>query len=190
LSDIETAMNVAAIRMQARATGEFDRALSVLEDASRVHWDAAGHPVLPEEGSPLRDAAIGLADLLLVSGQEERGRRLLAAILDRMRYELDELARPELWYYRWHPTALALHGEHGAAVAMIERSVASGIGLGDWWYYLQLEPAYAPLRQDPRFQETLRKVRARIEAERRELDRLRAEGLVPDRSGGSAAPTS
>jgi hypothetical protein len=34
-----------------------------------------------------------------------------------------------------------------------------------------------------RFQATLRKVRAHVETQRRELERMRAEGLVPDRTG-------
>ena len=147
-----------------------------------MHWGAEGRPALPQVGSPLRDAAIGLVDVLLASGQEQQGHRLLTTILSRMRYELEELGRPEYWYCRWHPAALALSGEHDAAIAMIERSIATGIGLGDWWYYLELEPAYTPLRQDPRSQATLRKVRDFIQAQRLELDRMRRDGLVPDRS--------
>ncbi len=181
-STIETAMNVAAIRMHARATGDFARAQSALEAAAGVRWDAAGHAILPQEGSPLRDAAIGLADVLLASGQEERGRVLLATILALMKSEIGELGRPEFFYYRSHPIALALNGESDAAIAMIERSVASGIGLRDWWYYFESEPAYAPLRTDARFQATLRTVSERTEAQRKELGRMRAEGHVPKRS--------
>jgi hypothetical protein len=43
--------------------------------------------------------------------------------------------------------------------------------------------AYAPARRDGRFQATLREVRAHVETQRRELERMRAEGLVPDRTG-------
>jgi hypothetical protein len=184
VSGMEMSMHVAAIRMHARVTGEFERARTALEEASGVRWDAAGRAILPHEGSPVRDAAIGLADVLLASGQERQGRQLLATILARMRYELGELGRPELWYYYWHPTALALNGERDAAIAMIERSVANGAGLRHWWYFFESEPAYAPLRRDARFQATLRTVRAYAEAQRRELDRMRAKGLVPDRSAG------
>ena len=153
----------------------------MLEDASGVRWDDAGRAILPPEGSPLRDAAIGLADVLLASGQTERGRSLLDSILGRMRHEVGELGRPEFFYYRSHPIALALHGEHDAAIALIERSVASGLALRDWWYYFESEPAYQPLRKAARFQAALQSVRTRVAAQRAELDRLRTAGLVPDR---------
>ena len=68
----------------------------------------------------------------------------------------------------------------------LQRFVAATNGgfLGDWWYYFELEPAFVTLRQDPRFQELVRKAREHVAAERRELDRMRAEGLVPDRTAG------
>ena len=55
--------------------------------------------MLPEEASRVRDAAIALADVLLASGQEQKGRTLLAATLGRMRHEVGELGRPEYWYF-------------------------------------------------------------------------------------------
>ena len=90
-STIEAAMNVAAIRMHARTTGDFARAQAALEDASGVRWDEAGHANLPQDGSPLRDAAIGLADMLLAGGQPARGRELLTTILSLMKREVGEL---------------------------------------------------------------------------------------------------
>jgi TolB-like protein len=181
-STIETAMLVAAIRMHARVTGDFGRAQAALEEASGVYWDAAGQAVLPQEGSPLRDAAIGLADVLLAGGEQERGRALLATILARMKHETGELGRSRFWYYRSHPIALALNGERDAALAMIDESIGGGLGLRDWQYFFAHEPAYADLRRDARFQATFAKVRARVETQRRELERMRATGLVPDRS--------
>jgi hypothetical protein len=147
-----------------------------------VSWDSAGRATLPQEGSPVRAAAIGLADVLLARGQKHQGRQLLDTILARMRHEVGELGRPELWYQRYHPTALALNGQNDAALAMIERCVASGVGLVDWWYFFESDPAYGPLRQDARFQATLSTVRGYVAAQRGELDRMRAEGLVPDRT--------
>ena len=184
ISGTDMVLIVSAIRMRARATDEFERARAALEEASGVSWDSAGRVTLPQEGSPVRAAAIGLADVLLASGQERQGRQLLDTILARMRHEVGELGRPEFWYYPYHPTALALSGQHDAALAMIERSIASGSGLLHWRYYFESDPAYGPLRQDARFQATLRTVHAYVEAQRAELDRMRAEGLVPDRTAG------
>ena len=57
----------------------------------------------------------------------------------------------------------------------------AGAGAPDAWFYFEVEPAYDGLRDDPRFIEMLALVRAQAQAERRELERLRAAGLVPDR---------
>jgi TolB-like protein/tetratricopeptide (TPR) repeat protein len=181
-STIETAMNVAAIRMHARTTGDFTRAQAALEDASGVRWDEAGRAILAQDGSPLRDAAIGLADMLLEGGQPERGHALLAEILGNMKREVDESGQPEFFYYRSHPIALMLQGDREAAIQMLERSVASGLALRDWWFFFESEPAYASLHTDARFQATLQKVRDRIAAQRSELDRLRTSGQVPTRT--------
>jgi hypothetical protein len=94
-----------AIRMHARSSGDFKRAITVLEQVSGIRWNATGQAVLPEEGSPVRDAPIALADLLVASGQRDRGRRLLAVIIARMRRELAMPGQAELWYYLWHPVA-------------------------------------------------------------------------------------
>lgn len=126
VSGTDMLMIVSAIRMHARATDEFERARAALQEASGVSWDSAGRATLPQEGSPVRAAAIGLADVLLASGQERQGRQLLATILARMRHEVRELGRSEFWYQLYHPTALALSGQDDAAMAMIERSIASG----------------------------------------------------------------
>jgi TolB-like protein len=176
-----------AIRMHARTTGDYRRAESVLEAESGVRWDATGNAVLPEEGSRVRDAAIALADVLLASGQEQKGRRLLAAVLGRMRREVGELGRPEYWYFVFHPAAFAMNGEHDAAIAMLERAVASKSNVFVTWQLFEIEPAFVAVRQNPRFQAVRAKVHAHIAGQRRELERLRAEGLVPDRSTGDAA---
>ena len=171
---------LSAIRMHARATGDFARARAALEPIADVSWDAAGHPSLTGT-SPVRDGPIALADLLIKDGQEERGRRLLAEIIGRMNREVSS-GRSEHWYYRWHPVALALNGDLEAALAMLERAIAAGVRYNAWWYGMEAEPAFEALRGTPRY-ETLRKnIRMRLDEQRRELARMRAEGLVPDRT--------
>jgi TolB-like protein/Tfp pilus assembly protein PilF len=176
-----------AIRMHARTTGDFDRARALLEEVSGVRWDATGQPVLREEGSPLRDTPIALADILLASGQEQEGRRLLATIIARMRQEMGTPGHPEIWYYSWHPIALALNGEGDAAIELLQAQIASKVDLTSM-RRVETEASFAELRKDRRFQALMRQLRSHLDEQRRELERLRAEGVVPNRSGDSGAP--
>jgi len=171
-----------AIRMHARTTGDYARAESALQAESGVRWDTVGNPLLPDEASRVRDAAIALADVLLASGQEQKGRQLLGVILQRMRHDVGELGRPEYWYVIFHPAALAMNGEHDAAIAMLERAVARKSIVFFTWQLFEIEPAFAELRSHARFQAVRAKVGAQNAGQRRELVRLRTEGFVPDRS--------
>ena len=170
-----------AIRLHARTTGDVARAIAAIEPYARVEWDGAGKPAL-RDSSALRDGAIALADLLILDGQIERGRRLLAEIISTMEREIRE-GRPEFWYLREHPKALALDGQPDAALALLERSYASGQATSAWWFSVESEPAYDALRKTPRFEALRRKVRDDVAEQRQELARLRKEGLVPQRNG-------
>jgi TolB-like protein/Tfp pilus assembly protein PilF len=180
ITPFESVLCAAAIRMYARRTGDFERARLALETLSGVEWGASGAPVLPDRPG-VRDAAIGLADVLLAMGRAADARRLLAVILDRMHHEVNKLGRAELWYQKTHPMALALAGDREAALAMLERSVASRFAMEEGWYFFEIEPAYDSLRDDPRFEAMRMAVRAHIAEQRRELDRRRSDGRVETR---------
>ena len=187
---IDNRIDIIAIRMHARTSGAVERARRALEALAGVKWDASGRPTLPQRLN--RENAIGLADMLLEAGDQGRGRLLLEAILAQTRYEIERKGRHEMWYWTWNPIALALTGRNDEAIAMLQRQVASGAGMPDAWFYFEVEPAYDALRHDPRFIAMLALVRAQAQAERRELERLRAAGLVPDRENderNEPAPT-
>jgi hypothetical protein len=126
----------------------------------------------------LLESAIGLADLLILSGQTDMGRRLLAAVLKRMDREAPAAGRGELWFLFQRPVALALVGDGEQAIAVLQRAVEQGYAYHDWQYYFEQEPAFNSLRQDPRFQVLVQRVRAHAATERRALERMRAAGLV------------
>ena len=175
---------IEAILMHARVTGDTRRARIVIEDLAGVTWDAAGRPV-SQEGSTGTFYSTLLAVAMLLDGEQERARRLLAETIARTEHEIRDLGRPEHWYRRDYALALALNGNREASIAALQRYANVGAyPFTDWQVYFELDPAIAAMRQDPRFQELLRKAQEHLAAERRELDRMRAEGLVPDRSEG------
>lgn len=180
ISPTDTGLAVAAIRMHARMTGDYARARAALEDASGVQWNEVGQPSLPDRPG-LREAAIGLADVLEAGGKPDMAHRLLAAILDRMHREVDVEGRSEFWYLGHHPIALALSGEGDAALAMLQRSLKGGAALDDWWYFIAADPALDVLRTDPRFEEILRTAQLHASRQRERLDQMRADGRVPTR---------
>jgi TolB-like protein len=171
---------VGAIRMHARLTGDYSRAVAAIEPLSGVSWNDAGEPALSKP-SALRDAEIALGDLLLNGAQPERGRKLLTTIVNRMTVDIRQHQRPELWYLRMHPIALGLLGDRNAALALLERSFDAGVLYSQWWWFLDAEPAFDELRKDRRFASLRTRVMARIEEQHRALERLREDGEVPVR---------
>ena len=93
-----------------------------------------------------------------------------------------------MWYWKWHPVALALAGRHDDAIALIGRAVSANAATTDAWYLFEIEPACEGLRADPRFIEMSAAVRRRLQAERREIERLRAAGIIPERDAGELGP--
>jgi hypothetical protein len=179
-SPLDLGQVVAAIRMHARTQGGLDRASLTLGLLAGVTWDDSGQPVLPPRFG-MMESAVGLADVLIIGGQSEMGRRLLSQVLERMDREAPPSGRGELWHFHQRPIALALSGDTEGAIAVLQGAVDRNFAFHDWQYYFEKEPAFAALRQDPRFQAVEQRVRAHAAAERQELDRMRARGLVATR---------
>ena len=85
---------IEAILMHARVTGDTRRARIVIEDLAGVTWDAAGRPV-SQEGSTGTFFSTLLAAAMLLDGEQERARRLLAETIARTNHEVRDLGRPE-----------------------------------------------------------------------------------------------
>jgi TolB-like protein/DNA-binding winged helix-turn-helix (wHTH) protein/Tfp pilus assembly protein PilF len=173
-------MPIAALRLQARASGEYLRTIDVLAERSQTEWDAAGQPIVRDPSS-LYINVVGLADMLIQGRQAVRGRRLLEATLVAMDHEARDFKTGDLWHRQMRPVVLALLGRNEEAIKELQRSAADHLGLQDWWYYAELEPSFAPLRKDARFQTMYAAIRKHAEAERAAVDLLRSSGVVPAR---------
>jgi hypothetical protein len=76
--------------------------------------------------------------------------------------------------------ALALLHRDDEAIEALDNAFSSYCWR--WWYKLQFEPAFAPLRSDPRFQSILTRTRVQVAEQRAILEDMRRAGRVPDRS--------
>jgi len=173
-------MPIAALRLQARASGEYLRTIDVLAERSQTEWDAAGQPIVRDPSS-LYINVVGLADMLIQGRQAVRGRRLLEATLVAMDHEARDFKTGDLWHRQMRPVVLALLGRNEEAIKELQQSASDNLGLQDWWYYAELEPSFALFRKDARFQAMYAAVRKHAEAERAAVDRLRSSGVVPAR---------
>lgn len=173
---------VAALRMGARATKRYAQAIDLLTERSQTEWDVAGQPIV-RDWSSVYSNVVGLADMLIQAGDVTRGRRLLEATLAAMDREETTFGTGRLWIYQMRSVALALLGRNEEAIAAIlQQATGKPLGISAGWFFLELEPAFLNIRQDPRFQEVLVAAHDRAAAERKAVARMVASGLMPDRS--------
>jgi hypothetical protein len=67
-------------------------------------------------------------------------------------------------------------------MATLQRQASSGVYLHKWQFLIEDEPAFEPLFERRDFRTLLADVRANAAQERERLERMRRDGLVPDRS--------
>jgi TolB-like protein/DNA-binding winged helix-turn-helix (wHTH) protein len=183
LSAASEVIATGAIRIAARSSGQYARAAAFFTQRGEIKWDGSGK-LIQGDVTSIQLNAVCLADMLLQMGERSRANELLEASLVAMDRDVNEYQRGENWYFVMRPVALALLGRNDAALAILQRSAHAGFASEDMWYRVELEPAFASLRSDPRFVALHAQLQAHAQAERRALQRLRAQGLVPVRGSG------
>jgi hypothetical protein len=168
-----------SIRMDARKSGDYDRARAALEKKTGVTWSASGIPTVPTQLG-IASFSVALGDVLIASGDRKRGERLLRASLADMNYVIHDLKRGELWYLDDQAIALALLGDRKGSLATLRKASSNGTMRQHW--PIEIDPAFSSIRVDPEFQAIVHdseQVRVR---ERHLLDQLRAAGRIPNRA--------
>lgn len=168
-----------ALRMHARATGNYERAIGTLEAWTSVEWEG-GEPQL---GDPLGQgiAVAALADLLERSGEPDRSKALAREVLHDIDTQTREYGRGEVWVSDARALALMLLDRPDEALATLQRPMKAGLGLYHWKFPMQDEPLFEPLRRRPEFQALVTSARSNAAREKEKIDRMRADGLIPDR---------
>jgi tetratricopeptide (TPR) repeat protein len=168
----------AAIRNEAIRTGQFERAIRVLQRQYSLHVGSL------EEDEAVRFSVIwGLpyAETLLAKGEQARGTQLARAILAEVERVMDHPdTQPQSGY--WRARALAVLGERSEAMAALESAVAHGFTSRLWM--IDHEPSIVALRSDPRYQQTFARQKQRVDEQRAALAELRKAHRVPERHSG------
>jgi TolB-like protein/DNA-binding winged helix-turn-helix (wHTH) protein/Tfp pilus assembly protein PilF len=149
-----------AVRDYALHTGDYARAISFLEKRYGLTGDE------PDLSIDNFRAAAYLAQLLRASGQLERATRLLGRLPAAIDGSTPRYGA--LYALRTKASVEMLSGQRDEALRTLAESFDSG-DLSQWWYTLDHDPLWEPLRHDPVFIATAAQVRARIARERAAL---------------------
>jgi TolB-like protein/DNA-binding winged helix-turn-helix (wHTH) protein/Flp pilus assembly protein TadD len=168
---------VRAVRDQALVSGDL-RARKLMQ-AVAEKWD----PTVGQ--AKWRADSIWQIDFILVAAQwrksigELRSAEASArAVLELIELEKRKPGRQDSLEGE-HILALAILGRRDAAIAALERAFADG-KRGGW--NPDREPAFAAFRDDPRFRALTVKQRAHVSAQRKLLEQMRRDGIVPLRT--------
>ena len=165
-----------ALRDYALRTRDFDRPVGLLRE--RYHLPAEG-PV--QVSTSNFRAAVNLAHLELALGHRARAEETLHAVI--LWIDADTNPHP-VYKRRSRAQALMLLGETDQAFTDLAASFRDDRDYMQWWYTLERDPVWDPIRNDPRFQMLATEVHAYAAREREATEVLRREGTIPSR--GSA----
>jgi DNA-binding winged helix-turn-helix (wHTH) protein len=169
-----------AVRDLALHTGEFPRAIGFIESGG------LGIAAPRKLNAPTVFSAVPLAHVLLANGQRDESDKLLHDTLAWVNRRPDSSQDYMTWWphRRVRADALALQGHSDAALAELAEAFRCGERM-DWWYTIERDPVWNPMRSDPRFQAIATEARAHAATQRALLEEMRRKGEVPYRSRGT-----
>ena len=178
-NDYQNWLWIETIRDHALHTRQYDRGLEAI--ASRYGFDLR-HPRVANLAQ--MTAAPALAHILLAKGDKALGTRLLAETVQ----WID--SHPSFGLggvMRYRAEAMMLLGERNQALSDLRASVETGHDIRFWWYVIDRDPVWTPVRGDPRFRAIAEMCRQAARIQREKLDALRRAGKVPERTTGAGA---
>lgn len=164
-----------SLRDHAVATHDYAAALALLEPAYASRPEARSRVTVDHGFS------IAFAHLLILSGQERRGRELARALL--VSLDGDEIGRPAHWFARPRAQLLAMLGQYDRAIEELAADQRLNHWSG-WWYTGEIDPVFAPLHNDPGFKALVAKAHQHRDAQRALFQDMVRRGDI--RTGGAA----
>lgn len=166
-----------ALRDEAMASGDFTFALERM--GKRYELAAPWGP--PKIGGPqIQNRALGLvyAHTLVLAGETARGRKLAQTVLAQL--DSESVGRVPFSMSRDRAAAFAILGDKDRTLEELKNSLQIG-HYSYWWYFGEIDPLFANLHSDPRFQALVAQTKAQRARQRALLDEMRRKGEVPKR---------
>jgi TolB-like protein/DNA-binding winged helix-turn-helix (wHTH) protein len=161
----------------AHTTHDYERARQLLERSAKL--TGSGDDVVIPVGSEY--AVAFLAHTLLQTAQQNRARALLLADLAQLERSTTPVTGRCSHVLRNRARVLALLGRRAEALTLLEQILLNENSWYDGWFLFDRDPIFAGLRGDARFANLHRAFREHMDAERAQLAKYRALGLVPKR---------
>jgi TolB-like protein/DNA-binding winged helix-turn-helix (wHTH) protein/tetratricopeptide (TPR) repeat protein len=163
-----------AVRDYALQTRQYDRAAQAI--AARYGFDLRNPRTM---GPPQVNSAPELAQILMARGDRAAATRLLAQTVQWIDTHSDYGVA---FHLRARAEAMMLLGEPNEALSNLRAAFETGHDIRHWWYVIDHDPIWAPVRTDPRFKAIAERCRAAARDQREKLDVLRHAGKAPVRS--------
>jgi DNA-binding winged helix-turn-helix (wHTH) protein/TolB-like protein len=166
-----------ALRDDAMRTGDFTYALERMDKrfALNVPWGSQKNV-----GPRYWNRTLGLvyAHTLVLAGQTQQGRKLAQTILAQL--DSESVGRARYYNSRDQAAAFMILGDKEGALRELKNSLSIH-HYNYWWYTGDIDPLYAQLRPDPRFQALVTQAKEHSARQRALLDEMRRAGKVPSR---------
>ena len=168
-----------ALLMDARQSHSFDFARQILEKAANIQWDLNG---MPKPKVPMlfdMHAEIEFADLLQLSGDTERAKKILEMVLVSLDTASVKFKRGERWFGPARALVFCMLGRDDECLSALQQNLNS---IHVSAATLEDEPGYDRVRKDSRFAAIIEATRKQAAAELAQVREMRKQGQIPMRT--------
>ena len=165
-----------AVLMSATDSTSTRRALELFEKEARIRWQNDGTPTTSIPMGTDMSLEVGLADLMMRTGDKVRARRVLEMALSASDMAAVKYQRGTMWFTLQRARALVLLGRAEEALGELGAISHSGWAPDAW--LLDADTVFDRLRDDNRFKHIIAERHANALRERSEVDALRSQKVI------------